>query len=70
LDISKKAVEYLELSLEIAKAVGDSESKGSTYINLGISYGSLGYFKKAIDCFECAAKITKAAQRTVKMIEF
>jgi len=56
----KKAVEYLELSLEITKEMGDTGREGMTYINLGVSYGSLGDFKKAVDCLECAAKTTRA----------
>ncbi|RMX58453.1 hypothetical protein pdam_00022052, partial [Pocillopora damicornis] len=45
----KKALEYHNLHLKIAKEVGDKLGEGNAYGNLGSAYGSLGDFRKAIE---------------------
>ena len=55
----KKAIEYHERLLKIAKELGDRAGQGSSYGNLGIAYDSLGDFKKAIEYYEYHLKIAK-----------
>ena len=55
----KKAIEYHERHLKIAKEVGDVAGEGGAYCNLGNDYGSLGDFKKAIAYHERCLKIAK-----------
>ena len=55
----KKAIEYHERQLNIAKEVGDVAGEGRAYGNLGDDYRSLGDFKKAIEYHESHLKITK-----------
>ena len=44
----KKAIDYHERYLKIAKEVRDRAGEGRSYANLGNNYHSLGDFKKAI----------------------
>ena len=55
----KKAIEYHERHLKIAKEVADRAGEGSSYDNLGNSYHRLGDFKKAIEYHERHLKIAK-----------
>ncbi|XP_078362819.1 uncharacterized protein LOC144646971 [Oculina patagonica] len=55
----RKAIDYFELHLKIAKEVGDKAGEGSTYGNLGIAFRNLGDFRKAIDYYELHLKIAK-----------
>ncbi|KAL9963813.1 hypothetical protein ACROYT_G027358 [Oculina patagonica] len=55
----KKAIEYHERHLKIAKEVGDRAGEGKSYGNLGNAYRSLGDFKKAIEYHERDLKIAK-----------
>ena len=55
----KKAIDYHERHLKIAKEVGDRSGEGNAYGNLGNAYDSLGDFKKAIDYHEHCLKIAK-----------
>ena len=55
----KKAIEYHELYLKIAKEVGDRAGEGKSYVNLGNAYHSLGDLKKAIEYHELDLKIAK-----------
>ena len=55
----KKAIEYHELDLNIAKEVGDRAGEGGSYGNLGNAYHRLGDLNKAIEYHERCLKITK-----------
>ncbi|XP_078362820.1 uncharacterized protein LOC144646972 [Oculina patagonica] len=55
----RKAIDYYELDLKIAKEVGDKAGEGSAYGNLGNAFLSLGDFRKAIDYYELHLKIAK-----------
>ncbi|KAL9965084.1 hypothetical protein ACROYT_G028829 [Oculina patagonica] len=55
----KKAIEYHERHLKLAKQVGDTAGEGRAYTNLGNAYHSLGDFKKAIEYHERHLKIAK-----------
>ena len=55
----KKAIEFHELDLKIAKEVGDRAGEGSSYANLGNAYLCLGDFKKASEYHERHLKIAK-----------
>jgi len=55
----KKAIEYYECHLKIAKEVGDRAGEGRSYGSLGNAYYSLGDFKKAIAYHELDLKIAK-----------
>ncbi|XP_044172276.1 G-protein-signaling modulator 2-like, partial [Acropora millepora] len=56
----RKAIEYHEKHLEIAKEIGDRAGEGRAYGNLGTAYQSLGDYRKAIEYHEkrlgCAYK--------------
>ena len=45
----KRAIEYHQNRLSIAKQVGDRAGEGRAYGNLGIAYRSLGVFQQAIE---------------------
>ncbi|KAL9965096.1 hypothetical protein ACROYT_G028845 [Oculina patagonica] len=55
----KKAIEYHELHLIIAKEVGDTAGEGRAYGSLGNAYHSLGDFKQAMEYHERDLKIAK-----------
>ena len=55
----KKAIEYHNLDLKIAKEVGDKHGEGGAHGNLGNAYDSLGDFKKAIEYHNLHLKIAK-----------
>ena len=55
----RKALEYHERHLKIAKEVGDRAGEGRSYGNLGNAYHSLGDFKEAIEYHERRLKIAK-----------
>ena len=55
----KKAIEYHEHHLEIAKEVGDRAGEGRSYGHLDNAYDSLGNFEKAIEYHERHLKIAK-----------
>jgi tetratricopeptide (TPR) repeat protein len=56
---AKKAIEYYEQALKIAKETGDRLNEGSHLGNLGNAYQNLGDAKKAIEYYEQALKIAK-----------
>ena len=56
----KRAIEYHEKSLEIAKAIGDKEEEARCYTCLGISHFSLGNFKRGVEYHKKALEIAKA----------
>ena len=49
LKVFKKALEYNERHVKIAKEVGDRAGEGMWYFSLGDAYDSLGDSKKAIE---------------------
>ena len=53
----KNAIDHYERDLKIAKEVGDKEGEGAAYCNLGVAYGSLGDFQKAMEYNERYLKI-------------
>ena len=55
----KKATEYYNLHLQIAKEEGDERGESHAYCNLGNAYGSLGDFKKAIEYQNLHLQIAK-----------
>ena len=55
----KKAIEFHENSLKIAKEIGDKAGESACYTNLGVAYDSLGDFRKAIEFHENSLKIKK-----------
>jgi len=55
----RKAVEYFDSYLRIAKEVGDRSGEGSVYGNLGCAYSSIGDFKTAIEYHQRSLKIAK-----------
>ena len=55
----KKAIEFLQLALKIAKDTENKDQEGTRYNNLGSAYKSLSEFKKAIESYQLALKIAK-----------
>ena len=55
----RKAIEYHEKRLKIAKEIGDRAGEGRAYGNLGNAYDSLGDYQKAIEYHEKHLKIAK-----------
>ena len=55
----RKAIGFFQQGLAIAKEVGDKESEGSAYWNLGIAYSSLYDFPKAIEFYQKEVSIAK-----------
>lgn len=55
----KKALEYYELCLSIAKEVGDKVEEGHALFHLGTVYRSLGDFKTAMECYQQSLSIAK-----------
>ena len=55
----KKAIEFHENSLKIAKEIGDKAGESTCYKNLCNAYQSLGDFRKAIEFHENSLKIFK-----------
>jgi tetratricopeptide (TPR) repeat protein len=53
----KKAIEYYEQALKIAKEIGDRRGEGNHLGNLGNAYSALGDAKKAIEYYEQALKV-------------
>ncbi|XP_078360908.1 uncharacterized protein LOC144645270 isoform X2 [Oculina patagonica] len=55
----RKAKDYYELCLKIAKGAGDKAIEGSAYGSLGNAFLNLGDFRKASDYYELHLKIAK-----------
>ena len=53
----KKEIEYSKRGLSIAEETGNSTSQGDVYINIGISYRSLGDSNTAIKLYELGISI-------------
>lgn len=56
---SRKAIEYHEQALEIAREIGARRGEGNALGNLGIAYDSLGEYRKAIEHYEQALEIAR-----------
>ena len=59
LGVYKKAMEFHQQSLSIAKEIGNKGSEGIAYTNLGIAYRSLGDYEKAIEFHQQSLSIAK-----------
>ena len=55
----RKATEYFEKSLEIAREIGDQRGEGYTYRGFGNAYQSLGDYRKAIQYYGKFMKIVR-----------
>ena len=55
----KKAIDYHNIYLKIAKEVGDKHGEGGAYLKLGNAYQHLSKFKKAIDYYNLSLNIMK-----------
>ena len=55
----KKAIEFYQQSLSIAKEIGEKGSEGVVYGNLGSAYASLNDYKKAIKFHQQSLSIAK-----------
>ena len=55
----KKAIEFHQQSLRIAKEIGDKGSEGEAYTNLGIAYECLGEYEKEIEFHQQSLSIAK-----------
>ena len=55
----KKAIEFYQQSLSIAKEIGNKGSEGKAYGNLGNAYQSLCNYKKAIEFYQQSLTIAK-----------
>ena len=64
---SGKAIEFSQLSLNIATETGDKRLEGSVYINLGSVHKSLGEFRKAMEF--CQLSLNIATETGNKYLE-
>ena len=55
----RKAIEFHQQSLSIAKEIGKKRSEGGAYTNLGIAYKNLGDYRKAIEFHQQSLSIAK-----------
>ena len=55
----KKAIEFHQQSLSIAKEIGDKDTEGKAYTNLGIACQSIGDYKNAIEFHQQSLSIAK-----------
>ena len=55
----RKAIEYYEQALKIAREIGDRRGEGTSLGNLGNAYTDLGQPVKAIEYYEQALKISR-----------
>jgi len=61
----KKAIEYHERGLTIAKEVGGRAGEGKSYCYLGNAYDSLGDFKKAMEYHDLRRKMEKEGHMVI-----
>ena len=54
---ARKAIEYYDQHLEIAREIGDRRGEGNALDNLGSIYAALGEVRQAIKLMEAALKI-------------
>ena len=57
---NKKAIEYYQQSLKIARAIGDRKREGYAFNGLGLAYRRLGDYKQAIQYHQQHLKIARA----------
>ena len=55
----RKAIEYYEQALKIARKIGDRCGEGNHLGNMGLAYSHLGEPRKAIEYYEQALKIAR-----------
>ncbi len=55
----RRAIEFYELGLQIAREIGDRSGEGRHVGNLGNAYGNLGEVRKAIEFYEQALRISR-----------
>ena len=55
----RKAIEYYEQALDIAREIGDRRGEGADLGNLGNAYSDLGEARKAIEYYEQALAIAR-----------
>ena len=55
----KKAIEFYQLALRIAKDIGNKDGENAIYNNLGLAYESLSDVQKAMEFYQLALKIAK-----------
>ncbi|CAH3020182.1 unnamed protein product [Porites evermanni] len=53
----KKAIEFHQQSLSIAKEIGDKHLEQNTYLSLGSPFYNLHDYRKAEDCYESSIKV-------------
>ena len=56
---ARKAIEYYEQALAIAREIGDRRGEGASLGNLGRAYADLGDARKAIEYYEQALAIAR-----------
>ena len=56
---ARKAIEYYEQALAIAREIGDRRGEGTALGNLGLAYAALGDARKAIEYYEQALAIAR-----------
>ena len=49
---TRKAIEFYEKHMEIAREIGDRRGEGAALGNLGVAYANLGETRKAIEFYE------------------
>ena len=59
LGVYKKAIEFHQLSVSIAKEIREKGLEGTAYTNLVISYNFLGDYKKAVEFHQQSLSIAK-----------
>jgi len=70
-EIPRKAIEYHEQAMKIAREIGDKRNEGHWLGNLGSAYGNLGDPKKAIEFLKQSLDIGKAIEdpRIIRLCE-
>jgi tetratricopeptide (TPR) repeat protein len=56
---ARKAIEYYEKALAVAREIGDKSGQGNALGNLGIAYKNLGEARKAIEYYEKALAVAR-----------
>jgi tetratricopeptide (TPR) repeat protein len=56
---TRRAIEYYEQVLQIARETGDRRSEGNSLGNLGLAYADLGETRRAIEYYEQVLQIAR-----------